>query len=28
LTCSQNWRNHYVGNASEALRWCLMRWPK
>jgi hypothetical protein len=26
LTCSQNWRNHSVGNASEALRRCLMRW--
>jgi hypothetical protein len=26
LTCSQNWRNHSVGNASEALRKCLMRW--
>ena len=28
LTCSQNWRNHSVGNASEALRRCLMRWPE
>jgi hypothetical protein len=24
LTCSQNWRNHSVGNASEALRRCLI----
>ena len=28
LTCSQNWRNHSVGNASEGLRRCLMRWPE
>ena len=28
LTCSQNWINHSVGNASEALRRCLMRWPE
>jgi hypothetical protein len=28
LTCSQNWRNHSVWNASEALRRCLMRWPE
>jgi hypothetical protein len=28
LTCSQNWRNHSVGNASEALMRCLMRWPE
>ena len=28
LTCSQNWRNHSVGNASAALRKCLMRWPE
>jgi len=26
LTFSQNWRNHSLGNASEALRRCLMRW--
>ena len=28
LTCSQNWRNHSVGNASEALRRCLKWWPE
>jgi hypothetical protein len=28
LTWSQNWRNHSMGNASEALRMCLMRWPE
>jgi hypothetical protein len=28
LTCSQNWRNHCVGKASEALRRCLTRWPE
>jgi hypothetical protein len=28
LTCSQNWRNHSVGNASETLRRCLIRWPE
>jgi hypothetical protein len=28
LTCSHNWRNHSVGNASEALRRRLMRWPE
>jgi len=26
FACSQNWRNHSVGNASEAFRRCLMRW--
>ena len=26
LTCSQNWRNYSVGNVSEALRSCVMRW--
>ena len=28
LTCSQNWRNHSMGKASEALRRHLMRWPE
>jgi hypothetical protein len=27
-TCPKNWRNHSVGNASETLRRCLMRWPE
>jgi hypothetical protein len=27
-TCSQNWRNHSMGNASEALRRCLMWWSE
>ena len=28
LTCTLNWRNHSVGNISEALRRCVMRWPE
>jgi hypothetical protein len=27
LTCSQNWRNHSLGNDSEALRRCLISDP-